>query len=207
MSTKKKAAENVFLAFLKEYLRNFREIGSIVPDSRVCVNALLKCVPFDSAELILEYGSASGAVMRGVERRKRRETALICFEKNASFYNLLRGTVDGHNIFLVKDDAFNSADILSSGFGVRGGRVDCIISTLPCSSLDFDELIRKAVAPLLKKDGVFIQYMHTLSYLKGFRLRPILKKYFDYLDADFVLLNTPPALIYTCRTVKQEWRA
>jgi phospholipid N-methyltransferase len=196
---KTKITENVYFNFWNEYLRNFREIGTIGPDSAGCVNGLLKAVPFESAELILEYGAASGSVTREILKRKNPDSTLICFEKNHVFYNLLGKTVRGRNFFVVNDDVFNAANILSSRFEIMDGSVDCIISTLPCSSLKFDELLRKSVVPLLKDDGIFVQYMHTVSALKGFRLRPALRKYFSRIDSDFVFLNLPPALVYTCR--------
>src|SRR3990172_6885766 len=196
---KNKRTENVYFNFWNEYVRNFREIGTIGPDSAVCVNGLLKSVPFESAELIVEYGSASGAVTREILKRKNPDSTLICFEKNHTFYNLLGKTVRGRNVFVVNDDVFHAPNILSSRFEIADGRVDCIISTLPCSSLKFDELLRKSVVPLLKEDGIFVQYMHTVSALKGFRLKPVLQKYFREIDSGFVFLNIPPALIYTCR--------
>ncbi len=196
---KSKITENVFFNFLYEYVRNFREIGSIGPDSAVCVNILLKSIPFESAELILEYGAGSGAVTMEILRRKKPKCTLICFEKNNTFYHLLRKTVTGRNVFVVHDDVFNSANILLSRFGIPSGSLDCIISTLPCSSMQFSELLQKSVLPLLKENGIFIQYMHTVSALKGFRLRPVLRKYFSRIDSDFVFFNIPPALVYTCR--------
>ena len=69
------------LNIFKEYCGNVREIGSIVPDSRTCVNSLLKYVPFGTAEIIVEYGSASGAVTREIIKRKRPETVFVVFEK------------------------------------------------------------------------------------------------------------------------------
>ena len=77
--------------------------------------------------------------------------------------------------------------------------VDYIVSTLPWSSLKFEELLMNEFLPLLKDVGLFIQYMHTLSVLKGIMLRPILQKYFIQIDLEFVFSNIPPALVYTCR--------
>lgn len=185
--------------FLNEYIRNFREIGSIRPDSAVCVRLLLKSVPFESAALILEFGAGSGAVTMEILKRKKPRCILICFEKNNAFYRMLRRTIKGPNVAIIHDDVFNSTNVLRSRFGIASGSVDCIISTLPCSLIKFDELLRKEILPLLKEDGLFIQYMHTVATLKGFRVQPILQKYFSRIDSDFVFFNLPPALIYTCR--------
>ena len=184
----------------KEYCRNVKEIGSLVPDSKTCVNSLLKHVPFDSAKIIVEFGSASGAVTREIIRRKQPGTLFISFEKNPSLYAALIEKFKVGNVFLMNEDAFDCAKILDKVMGLKGKNVDCIVSTLPCSSLDFDVLMKKSVLPVLKDKGHFVQYMHTLSILKGFNLRKYLVKYFHNLVSDFVLLNLPPALVYTCDT-------
>lgn len=191
---------NVYLKFLNQYVQKAREVGAIAPDSRACVNGLLESVQFGSARVIIEFGSASGSVTREILRRKRRESILVCFEKNAVFYRDLRKTIRGRNVFIVHADVFDASRVLSSRFGIMGRSVDCIISTLPCSSMRFSALLNKAVLPLLNEQGAFVQYMHILSVLKGFRLRPILSQLFSRIESDIVFLNIPPVLIYTCRS-------
>ncbi len=197
---KSKRIENSVFNFLNQSVRHFKEIGSVAPDSSTCINSLVNPIPFDSAELILEYGAGSGAVTGEILKRKEPESTLISFEKNKIFYSRLRKNLKGKNIFIVNEDVFNSRNILLLRFGVQGGSVDCIISTLPWSSLKFEELLMNEILPLLKEGGIFIQYMYTLSVLKGILLRPILKRHFSQIDLDFVFFNIPPALVYTCRT-------
>ncbi len=199
MEMKNKRTKNKAFNFLNQSVRHFKEIGSITPDSNTCINSLVNPIPFDSAELILEYGAGSGAVTVEILRRKEPGSTLISFEKNKIFYNQLRINLKGKKVFFVNEDVFNSRNILLLRFGVQGGSVDCIISTLPWSSLKFEELLKNEVLPLLKEGGIFIQYMHTLSVLKGIMLRPILKRHFSQIDLDFVFFNIPPALVYTCR--------
>lgn len=184
--------------FFREYLRNVREIGAIAPDSRDCVESLLRSVPFASARVILEFGSASGAVTREIIRRKKRETLLICFEKNIAFYGRLSQDIAGENVVVLNRDVFGCGPLLQERFGLCSGDADCIVSTLPCSSLDFVQLLEGTAIPLLSRNGVFIQYMHTLSALKGFRLGPLLRRRFTTVDREFVFRNLPPALVYAC---------
>ena len=190
---------NKELSFLKEYLKNNRETGSIVPDSAALVDALLEHAPFRSARVILEYGPASGAVTRQIIGRKAARTSLVCVEKNRRFYEELVNKVSGKDVFIVNDDALRWARHSAGSCGIRSGEVDCIISTLPCSSIDFEALLRASVLPLLRKGGVFIQYMHTVSFFKGFRLRPVLEKHFAAVSSRLVLANVPPTLVYTSR--------
>jgi phospholipid N-methyltransferase len=111
--------------------------------------------------------------------------------------------VKADNVHLYRNDAFNSLKVLSFKEGDRFRKADCIISTLPCSCLNFYKFLRRAVLPVLSENGVFIQYMHTLSTLKGFRVKPYLEKCFDRVSTECVLRNLPPALVYTCRSAKR----
>ncbi len=201
VSNRKNNSRNPYISFLREYFQNIRGVGSICPDSSFCVKGLLKAVPFESGSLIIEFGSASGSVTREIVKRKKPESTLICFEKNSTFFTHLAQEIRGENVHLVNGDVFDSVDILASRFGIQREKVDCIISTLPSSSLQFEDLLRKAVVPLLNENGLFVQYMHTLATLKGFFLGPVLKKYFNQTEMDFVFRNLPPALIYACRSL------
>lgn len=198
LRTEAKTRPHAHLAFFQEYLRNVREIGAIGPDSRNCVESLLRSVPFAAARVILEFGSASGAVTREIIRRKRRETLLICFEKNIAFYSRLAQDIAGENVVVLNRDVFGCGSLLRERFGLCSGDVDCIVSTLPCSSLEFVQLLEGTAMPLLSTSGVFIQYMHTLSAFKGFRLGPLLRLRFAAVHREFVLRNMPPALVYAC---------
>ncbi|MDP8236671.1 MAG: hypothetical protein P9M08_09825 [Candidatus Erginobacter occultus] len=185
------------LSLTLEYFRHFREIGSLVPDSKTCCRALLEPVPFDSARVIYEYGAGSGRVTRELLRRKRPETALVAFEKNLQLYRRLADGIREENFILVNADILER-DSASAGEG-HPARADCVVSTLPCSSLDFERLVQSSVIPRLAPGGIYIQYAHTLSCLKGFRARSVLGRYFREVRSVLVWRNLPPALVYTCR--------
>lgn len=190
---------NTNLSFLKEYFNHTRDTGSILPDSGALVTALLKHAPLASSKKILEYGPASGAVTREIIKRMGAETGLVCVEKNGRFYGELVRNVSRKNVILVHADACGWARRSAGRCGIRGGDVDCIISTLPCSSMDFESFLRLSVLPLLAEGGVFVQYMHTVSVFKGFRLEPILLRYFGSVTSEFVFSNVPPTFVYTAR--------
>ena len=110
----------------------------------------------------------------------------------------MKKTVNNKNVYLINDDAHNCTKALDALLGMKRKYVDCIVSTLPCSNINYDDLIKRAVLPILKDKGCFVQYMHTVSMLKGFSLRNSLDTYFDNIISDHVLLNMPPVLVYTC---------
>ena len=186
------------LRFFREYCRTGKEVASIVPDSKSCVNSLLRRMPFGTAKVIVEFGSGAGTVTREIIRRKSPETIFISFEKNPRLHAPLEASARGENVFLVNEDVFDCREVLADVFGILEKGVDCIVSTLPCSCLDFESLVRRSVLPVLKDNGHFIQYTHTLTLLKGFNLKRLLGKHFASLHSDLVLFNIPPALVYTC---------
>src|SRR5512144_1876978 len=96
--------QNNYFLFLLQCLSNYRDIGTIAPDSSICVNGLLKSVPFKSASLILEYGAASGAVTREILLRKNPGSQLISFEKNRLFFEILGETVRDRDVFVLNED-------------------------------------------------------------------------------------------------------
>lgn len=183
-----------------EFFRHFREIGSLVPDSGACCRALLKGIPFGSARVIFEYGAGSGKVTREILRRKRPDSILVSFEKNRNLHRRLSEKIRAENFFLVNADVLEAEPGAFPDQDQTPAKADCIVSTLPCSSLDFDRLVREAVLPRLEPGpGVFIQYTHTISAFKGFRARPVLDLYFREVRRSLTLKNLPPSLIYTCR--------
>ena len=191
------------VTIFREYRRNAREIGSIVRDSSACVDALLRGVPFDGSSVIIEFGAASGKVTREIIKRKKAETVFISFEKNRNLHDQLTNDIKGDSISLLHRDAFECTRVISELFGLGEKSVDCIVSTLPCSCIDFDGLLRRSVLPVLKDSGCFVQYTHTLSLLKGFNLEALLAQHFADLQPDLVLRNIPPALVYTCRAPRR----
>ncbi len=187
------------LALTLEYFRHFREIGSLVPDSRTCCRALLESIPFVSARVIYEYGAGSGRVTRELLRRKRPETALVAFEKNPQLYRRLADGLRAENFILVNADILERDSAAAGEEHPAPARADCVVSTLPCSSLDFERLVQSSVIPCLEPGGIYIQYTHTLSCFKGFRARTVLGRYFREVRSVLVWRNLPPALVYTCR--------
>lgn len=193
---------------LKESFKHLRQTGTVMADSSVTVNAFCDPIPFDSAKVIVEFGPGTGAITRELIRRKQSETRLICFEKNPTLYQPLVETLEEENVFILNADVFNSPAILSERFNLQLGKVDCIISSLPCAFMPCEELIQHIVYPLLKGNdrdsapGLFMTYQYLQSRLIGHNFMPILDKYFQSVTAKRVWWNLPPALVFTCAKKK-----
>ncbi len=182
--------------FWRGYLTDPLTVASVAPDSRWCVDALLRHSNVDTADVILEFGSASGSVTRQIVARKKPSALLICVEMHAPFVYWLTRSIKHDRCRIVYQDIFDSDRGLRQ-LGIEDHNVDCIISTLPCTNIPFDRLIRERVRPYLKPDGVFVQYMHVLSYLRGMFPRRILETHFQHVISEVVSLNLPPAVVYS----------
>lgn len=187
---------DVHKLFWKEYLIDPYRMGSISPDSRWCVEAILRHAPVATSRIILEYGSASGSVTREIIRRKEPTATFVCIEKNPSFLSSLAEIIEPDHCHFECCDVFNSSYALRR-HEVEKGMVDCIISTLPCSMIPFDRLIAECVLPYLKPDGVFVQYMYAVSFVRGMFPRKFLEAKFEVVRSEVVFLNIPPAVVYT----------
>lgn len=190
--------------FWKGYLNDPMTVGSVAPDSRWCVDALLHRSGIAEANTILEYGSASGSVTREIIARKKPSAVLVCVEKDESFAEHLRQSPWMNNAIVVSEDVLSCDHVLRMN-GVRNNSVECIISTLPCTNIPFDTLLRTRVLPYLKRDGIFVQYMHTISFFRGMFPRRYLEPYFHDVRSTVVTMNLPPVVVYTCKFPKQGW--
>ena len=191
-----------YISIFREFIKNIQQIGAVVPDSNAIVSAFCDSVPIDPAKVIVEYGPGTGTVSRGIISRKHSETTLICFEKNLVLYKLLKKSIDEKNVFLVNEDAFDSPAVLAEQFNLDYNSVDCFISTLPNTFLDYDHLIRDKICPLLKKNGLFVTYQYVTAKVKCRNLNPVLSRYFHLVGKKNIIWNFPPATVYTCQHKK-----
>lgn len=184
-----------YFLFIREYFKNIKRIGSLVPDSRFCVERLLSHINFQNVRFIVEWGAGSGAVTRAILERMVSSSFLVSFETNPNFFQQLR-IISDPKCKIVQSDAWNSVPILSA-FGF--GQADCVISTLPASNIpDYDSLVSNVLKYILAPHGIFVQYLHVISVLKGFRLGQILATHFQKIHRDFTMFNIPPVWIHSC---------
>ena len=191
-----------YFSILGEFVKNVQQTGAIAPDSSAIVKAFCQSIPQHPSTVIVEYGPGTGTVSRGIINQKHSDSRLICFEKNPRLFRILENNMARENVFVVNDDAFNSPIILAEKFNLRLNSVDCFISTLPITFLNYDHLIRDKICPLLKEDGLFITYQYLTAKVKVPNFASKLEDYFEEVSTEMVLWNLPPATVYTSRMKK-----
>ena len=182
------------LQFLGQFLRNPRELGSILPSSRFLTRALIDEIDFSSARRIVELGPGTGVFTREVLRRLSPTGRLLALETNQSFVSRL-----GHDLQDPRlDVAHVSAERVQQVVRERGwSDADVVISGIPYALLP-----RQTTAQIvhsswgaLAPGGLFVGYQYS-PYL-----RPFLRRIFGNFRMKLVLLNVPPAVVFVSRKV------
>jgi len=172
-------------------LKNFfkdRNIASVAPSSKFAVNKVCKKMDLSGKRVIVEYGPGTGVFTRALLRKMDPDSKLIVIETNPNMISLLKEIKD-HRVYIFNDSAENVEDILNH---CGEETADYIISGIPFSFIKKDKkhLIVGNTQRVLSDDGTFLVYQFTLAVL-GY-----LRKYFNKISYDFVLLNIPPIIIF-----------
>ncbi|MDE5556845.1 MAG: hypothetical protein K2J32_04010 [Ruminococcus sp.] len=94
--------------FLVEYLKHPRKIGAVASSGNGLARKMMKPINFKSANVIVEYGSGTGAFTRELVIHRKPETVLILIEQNELFCRELEKTFCNQpNIYIINDSAEN----------------------------------------------------------------------------------------------------
>lgn len=181
--------------FLKEFLKERKEVGSVTPSSKYLCRKICKPINFEVSDVIVELGPGTGVVTREIVRRMKPGTTLLIFETNEEFYETLKDEfADKENIYLFNTSAENILTELNN-LGYNEKSVSAVVSSLPLTVIP-KEIVNAIVSnsiKSLKSEGLYIQFQYSLNALK------LLKKKFSEVKINFTPMNVPPAFVYTCK--------
>ncbi|MGE5700992.1 MAG: class I SAM-dependent methyltransferase [Clostridia bacterium] len=178
-----------FILFLRRYVSQPSQVGSVIPSSRFLCKRMMEAVPWDEARVIVELGPGTGVFTKDILKKKRSNSTFFVIERDGKFQEILRGRFPG---LLIKDEA----QYLGQYLREQGlSKVDAVVSSLPFAN--FPEELRseilQTIVDTLSPDGVFVTYQYSLQ------LKPELELLFEQVKVGFTPFNIPPAFIYTCR--------
>ena len=182
------------ISFIKNFFKNRKEVGSIVPSSPYLAKEMVKKEDIEKSEVILEIWAWTGIFTEELLKHNIDWKKIIIIEKNKEFYDILRREFS--NLIIINDDILNLEQILKKH---NIEKIDLIISGIPFRSLPddvFHNFIKK-LSIYIDKDSKFIQF----SYFKDTKNK--LELYFDSIFIKKVLLNIPFAYIFTCSNIKK----
>ena len=183
--------KNMSKAFIKEFWKDKKMIGSILPSSKFLAAKMLNHIPLENTKLIIELGPGTGIFTEKIIEKIGASTHLIVLELNTDFCKELKAKINLPNVHIKEASADKIGEIMKQiGFE----KADIIISTLPLAN--FSEELRNSILEIvhesLNEKGSFIQFQYSLNAFKN------LKKLFTVVKLNFTALNFPPAFVYTC---------
>ncbi|MCI1820709.1 MAG: methyltransferase [Megasphaera sp.] len=175
--------------FLKEFMENPRKVGSVTPSSNYLTRTMLKQLPWETINSIVELGAGTGVFTQYIIERKQLNCQFVAVEQDELMYYRLKVRYPS---ILMGREAKNLAYIL---YKHNLKRVDCIVSGLPFSNMEKIERERiiMTVGAGLKQGGIFVLFQYSLQ------MRSMLKQYFSEVHVRLEMRNFPPAFIYVCR--------
>lgn len=179
------------MIFFKEFLKNTKEIGSIIPSSSFLSKAMVSKINYKTANVIVELGAGTGVFTEMLINNLKPNTKLFIFEINPLLYKTLHNKFSYfENVYIINASAENLTNILSV-YGIN--KVDYILSGLPF--LNFSPALRNRIFTniysSLKLRGELILFQYTRFLEKEFN------DFFEINSLEKVYLNFPPANIYT----------
>lgn len=190
--------------FAMEAVADFRTIGAVAPSSRYLTQAMLRPLPLERAQVVVEVGSGTGVMTQALLNRIPFDATLLAFEINSRFSHYLKS-----NVADLRLDVINaSAETLKKEVRRRGyERVDAVVSSLALGLMpDWQRRVfLNEIGSLLGEAGVFTQYQyfHGLQVKNGqvrrFDLMQLLCRYFRSVQRRMIWRNLPPAFVFMCR--------
>jgi phosphatidylethanolamine/phosphatidyl-N-methylethanolamine N-methyltransferase len=183
--------KNMSKAFIKDFWKDKKMIGSIMPSSKFLAAKMLNHIPLKNTKLIIELGPGTGIFTEKIIEKIGASTHLIVLELNTDFCKELKAKINLPNVHIKEASADKIGEIMKQiGFE----KADIIISSLPLAN--FSEELRNSILEIvhesLNEKGSFIQFQYSLNAFKN------LKKLFPVIKLNFTALNFPPAFVYTC---------
>ncbi len=181
--------------------------ASVFPSSRSLVRALVEGIDAADCDVILELGCGTGVVTFELLRRMRMDARLVAVEMNENFVTHLRTHANDDRLTVVHGSAEEIGEQLAS-LGIP--HVDAIVSCVGLATMP--PIIRNSIldqaSACLAPGGVMTQLEmcgwpfwsgESGLTLRRYRGLEFLKSYFRTVDPRTVLMNLPPAVVYTCQ--------
>ncbi|CAG7629243.1 class I SAM-dependent methyltransferase [Paenibacillus allorhizosphaerae] len=175
--------------FLKKFIQNPRDVGSIIPSSNRLTNKMLEPIPWDQARNVVELGAGTGIFTKAIYELARPDCKVAIFEKEDEMRSQLLEMYKG--FYFCK----NALDLQACLPKIGMAKADCIISGLPFANFaqsDREQIIRQ-VHDSLSDDGIFVTFQYSLQ------MKKMLQSAFAHVSVSFVAWNMPPAFVYVCR--------
>ena len=168
---------------------------------------MLDAVDFRNVRTLVELGSGTGVITQEILRRMSPDARLFALEINRHFVDHLRVSWRDRRLTVLHADA---SELLTQLHRHSGGGVHAVVSSLGLTGMTPDQRaqILQQVQTCLVPSGMMTQFQYVTSMaavpnlpnlqLERFEERRFLESYFRTVSERRVLLNLPPAVVFTC---------
>jgi phospholipid N-methyltransferase len=177
------------LRFLRAFAANPRQVGAILPTSRLAVRDMLDMADVPGASLVVELGAGTGSQTAQILARMRPDARLLALEIDPGLARLLEERFDDPRLEVLRDSAENLREHLGEE------RADVLVCALPFTSFEpgLRRRILESMPGTLAADGtaLVIQYSPLIQ--------SELRRLFPSVRRRISPVNVPPAFLFACR--------
>ncbi|MBI4633766.1 MAG: methyltransferase type 12 [Deltaproteobacteria bacterium] len=174
--------------FLQEFLKNPRQVASIIPSSRFLERRVVELAEIRRARTVVELGAGTGGTTKAILAAMSPDAKLLIMEINPHFCALL-GRIKDERLIVHR----GSAQELQNAIFLYGlAAPDVVVSGIPFSTMSHiaGARILKAISSALVPGGRFVAYQ--LSSQVDDLSRPLLGP--ARVEVEF--FNIPPLRLY-----------
>jgi len=178
------------LEFLRGFVRNPAQVGSVIPSSRWLEQRLVRQAGIADARTVVELGPGTGGTTAAMLQAMAPAARLMAIELDPDFHQHLNATLDDPRLILELGSAERIADFLKAH---HLPAPDAIVSGIPFSTMppEVSSRIAAAVAQVLRPGGRFVAYQ-VRAHVAGF-----VAPHLGEPDRQWEMVNVPPVRVFT----------
>lgn len=183
-------SSNASLDFLRGFLRNPAQVGSVVPSSPQLERRLVQCAQVRHARTVVELGPGTGGTTRALLKAMAPGAVLLAIELDPGFFDGLQRSIGDPRLLLEQGSAEKLGDLLEE-HGLP--QPDAIVSGIPFSTMPapVSRNIARCIAQVLRPGGRFVAYQvraHVADFVSPHLGAP---------EKQWEVLNVPPVRVFT----------
>jgi phospholipid N-methyltransferase len=178
------------LAFLRGFLRNPAQVGSVIPSSRRLEQRLVRNAAIAQARTVVELGPGTGGTTAAFLQALQPGARLLAIELDPDFHQHLAQSLHDPRLLLELGSAERLEEILAAR---RLPAPDAIVSGIPFSTMppEVSDRVAAAVSRVLRPGGRFVAYQ-VRAHVSNFAT-----PYLGRGEKHWEWVNIPPVRVFT----------